>query len=253
VHKAANDIQAQKQAQALVKAGQAAIESGQAAVEQARLNLGFTKVRSLIEGIAGIATTQIGNLVSPMTLLTTVSQVDPIKVYFPISEQEYLYLANRVRSPTPDDFLRKRTAVPLQLTLANGMVYPHPGRILFADRQVDPLNGNHSNRGNICKSRQHPAAGPIRAHTSRGQLQKGALLIPQRAVSRLQGRYQVASVRPDNRITIHNVQPGERAGQMWIIESGLQAGERVVAEGTAKVREGEVVHPIPDKASGQSQ
>ena len=137
--------------------------------KQAQLNLGFTKVRSLIDGIAGIAATQIGNLVGPTTLLTTVSQVDPIKVYFPISEQEYLRLPARSSRSGAGDLLRPNSQVPLQLTSADGSVYPHQGRIVFADRQVDPQTGTirmvgaFPNPGNILRPGQF---GRIRAMTA---------------------------------------------------------------------------------------
>ncbi|HTX36013.1 MAG TPA: efflux RND transporter periplasmic adaptor subunit [Bryobacteraceae bacterium] len=245
-----NEIQSRRQTTGLVQTDQAAIQASQAAVEAARLNLGFTKVRALVDGIAGIATTQIGNLVSPTTLLTTVSQVDPIKVYFSISEQEYLLLAGRIHSGAPADLLRRNTALPLQLTLANGNVYPHRGRILFADRQVDPSTGTirivgaFDNPGNLLRPGQF---GRIRATTV---VHNGALLVPQRAVSELQGRYQVAVVGSDNRVSIHNVEPGDRIGQNWIITSGLQAGQRVVSQGTSKITAGQTVHPIPDTQSG---
>jgi len=226
------DIQAQAQNEALVTTSQAAIQAGEAAVEVTELNLGFTKVRSLISGIAGIATTQIGNLVGPSTLLTTVSDVNPIKVYFPISEQEYLRVAGNFTS-----------RVPLQLTLANGNIYPHPGKIAFSNRQVDPQTGTirmaalFANPRNLLRPGQF---GRVRAMTA---LRKGALLVPQRAVNELQGHYQVAVVGADNRISIRTVQVGERAGEMWIIESGVSPGDRVVSEGVAKVRDGMTVNP----------
>jgi len=226
------DIQAQAQNEALVTTSQAAIQAGEAAVEVAELNLGFTKVRSLISGIAGIATTQIGNLVGPSTLLTTVSDVNPIKVYFPISEQEYLRVAGNFTS-----------RVPLQLTLANGNIYPHPGKIAFSNRQVDPQTGTirmaalFANPRNLLRPGQF---GRVRAMTA---LRKGALLVPQRAVNELQGHYQVAVVGADNRVSIRTVQVGERAGEMWIIESGVSLGDRVVSEGVAKVRDGMTVNP----------
>ncbi|HLK50008.1 MAG TPA: efflux RND transporter periplasmic adaptor subunit [Bryobacteraceae bacterium] len=241
-----NDIQAQAQYEAQVKSAQASIQTYEAAVEQAELNLDFTHVRSLIDGIAGIATTQIGNLVGPAAVLTTVSQVDPIKVYFSISEQEYLALAGRVQSGRGLDLLRANSAVPLQLTLASETVYPHAGRIVFADRQVNSqtgtirLVGAFPNPGNVLRPGQF---GRIRAATS---IKRGALLVPQRAVAELQGRYQVAVVGPDNRVSIRSVQVGDRVGPLWIIESGLKPGERVISEGTSKVNDGTVVTPKPD-------
>ncbi len=245
-----NDVQAKAQSEATVKTAEAAIQSSEAAVEQAELNLGFTKVRSLIDGIAGIASIQIGNLVGPTVVLTTVSQVDPIKAYFPISEQEYMALVAALKPNSTADLLSHNSRVPLQLTLANGDIYPHTGRIVFADREVNTQTGTirvvgaFSNPGNILRPGQF---GRIRAVTT---LKKGALLIPQRAVSELQGRYQVAVVGPGNHVVIRGVQVGDRAGSLWIINSGLQAGERVVSEGVSKVRDGAVVNPKPDTSGG---
>jgi len=240
-----NDVQTQKQDEAMVKSAEANIQTYEANVEQAQLNLGYTHVRSLIDGIAGLATTQIGNLVSPTTVLTTVSQVDPIKVYFSISEQEYMALAGKIGAGGPD-LLRSSSAVPLQLTLANESIYPHRGRIVFADRQVNSQTGTiriagaFANPGNVLRPGQF---GRIRAITS---IKKNALLVPQRAVTELQGRYLLAVVGPDNRVNIHEVQVGDRVGEMWIVNGGLKAGDRVVSEGTAKVRDGSVVTPKPD-------
>jgi membrane fusion protein, multidrug efflux system len=228
------DIQTQATSEALIKTNQAAIQGAEAAVEVAQLNLGFTKVRSLISGIAGIATTQIGNLVGPSTLLTAVSQVDPIKVNFPISEQEYLRVAGNFTS-----------RVPLQLTLSDGSVYPHPGKIAFANRQVDPQTGTirvvglFANPGNLLRPGQF---GRVRAMTA---LRKNAILVPQRAVTELQGRYQVAVVGPNNKAAIHTVKLAERVGEMWVVESGLNPGDRVISEGVAKVRDGMTVNPKP--------
>ena len=243
-----NDIQTQKQTEAQVKSAQAAIQTSEAAVEQAELNLGFTHVRSLIDGIAGLATTQIGNLVSASTVLTAVSQVDPIKAYFAISEQEYLALAGRTAAAGPD-FLRANSGVALRLTLANDTVFPHEGHIVFADRQVNTqtgtirIAGTFANPGNILRPGQF---GRIRAITT---MKEGALLVPQRAVSELQGRYQVALVGPGNRVSIRTVQVGDRVGGNWIVNGGLQPGDRVVSEGTTKVRDGIVVTPKPDPGS----
>ena len=226
------DVQTQATSEALIKTNQATIQGAEATVETAELNLGFTKVRSLISGIAGIAATQIGNLVGQSTLLTTVSQVDPIKVYFPISEQEYLRVAGKFTSP-----------VPLQLTLADGNVYPHPGKIAFANRQVDQQTGTirmvglFANPGNLLRPGQF---GRLRAMTA---LRKNALLIPQRAVSELQGRYQVAVVSVNNKVAIHAVKLAERVGEMWIVDTGVNPGDSVISEGVSKVRDGMTVNP----------
>jgi membrane fusion protein (multidrug efflux system) len=241
-----NEIQARAQNEAQVKSAQANIQTNEAAVEQARLSLGFTQVHSLIDGIAGIASTQVGSLVGPQTILTSVSQVDPIKAYFSITEQEYMALAGRVVKAGSPDLLRASSQVPLQLTLSNQTVYPHTGHMVFADRQVNSQTGTirivgaFANPGNILRPGQF---GRIRAVTA---LDRNALLVPQRAVSELQGRYQIAVVDASNHVAIRNVQVGERVGEMWIISSGLNPEERVISEGTTKVRDGSVVNPTPD-------
>jgi membrane fusion protein (multidrug efflux system) len=241
-----NDVQTMKQDEAAVATAKASIESAQATVEQAELNLGFTKVRSLISGIAGTAATQIGNLVNQTTVLTTVSQVNPIKAYFPISEQEYLQVSQRIKPGASGDWLAHSAMVPLRLTLSNNEVYPKEGHIVFADRQVDSQTGTirivgaFANPGNILRPGQF---GRIRAQTG---VLHDALLIPQRAVSELQGKYQVAVVSNDNKIQIRAVDVGAKEGESWIIKSGLQAGEHVVSEGVAKVRDGMPVVPKPD-------
>jgi len=241
-----NDIQTQAADQAQIQTAKAAIESSKAAIEQASLNLGFTKVRSLIDGIAGTATVQVGNLVSTSAVLTTVSRVNPIKAFFPISEQEYLAVAGKIRQGNQTDFLREKNPVPLQLTLANGDVFPHEGRIIFTDRQVNPqtgtiqVAGTFPNPGNLLRPGQF---GRIRARTA---FHKRALLIPQRAVTELQGRYQVAVLQPDNKVDIRDVKVGSRVGSMWVINGGLQASDRVISEGVGKVRQGQTVNPKPD-------
>ena len=221
----------------------AAVQTAEAAVEQAQLNLNFTEVRSLITGIAGQAQTQVGNLVSPTTTLTSVSQVDPIKVFFAISEQEYLALSNRVRAGGKADLLSSGNAVPLQLTLANGKVYPYPGRIVFVDRQVNTqtgtirIAGSFPNGNNLLRPGQF---GRIKAET---EVRLGALLIPAKAVNELQGSYQVAVVRSDNTVHIQNVTLGPEIGSEWVITSGIQPNERVVTEGILKLRDGMQVLP----------
>jgi RND family efflux transporter MFP subunit len=225
-------------------AAKATVAAGRAAVEQAALNLSFTKVRSLISGIAGITQVQVGNLVTPSTVLTGVSQVDPIKTYFPISGEDYLRIADKIH-PDTVNLLSSASPIPLQLILANGSRYDRSGSILFADRQVDQQTGTiriagaFANPGNILRPGQYAK---VRAVT---QIIKGALLIPQRAVSELQGSAQVALVGADNKISIHAVQTGERIDTLWVIKSGLIAGDRVVAEGVQKVKEGSRVTPTP--------
>jgi membrane fusion protein (multidrug efflux system) len=225
-------------------AAKATVAASHAAVEQAALNLSFTKVRSLITGIAGIAQVQVGNLVTPSTVLTGVSEVDPIKTYFPISAEEYLRIADKI-NPQTVNLLSSAAPIPLQLILSNGSPYARSGSILFADRQVDQQTGTiriagaFANPGNILRPGQYAK---VRAAT---QILKGALLVPQRAVSQLQGSDQVAVVGPDNKISIRAVQTGERVGTMWVISSGLSVGDQVVAEGTQKVKDGAAVAPVP--------
>jgi len=229
-----------------LRGAKAAVEAGQAAVEQAELNLGYTRVVSLIDGIAGINTVQVGNLVGPSTVLTAVSQVSPIKVYFPISEQEYLRMADG-GGPGSVDFLTHASRIPLQLTLADGSAYPHPGRIVFADRQVNTqtgtiqIVGEFPNPKNLLRPGQY-----ARIQTPTGNL-TGALLVPQAAVNQQQGTYQVTVVGADKRAQLRTVEVGPRVGALWVIMTGLKPGERVVAVGAEKAKEGELVNPTPYK------
>jgi RND family efflux transporter MFP subunit len=242
-------IQQNEAAKAQVNAARAQVEAAKAQVASAQLNLGFTKVVSLIDGIAGIAQAQIGDLVSQSTVLTTVSTVDPIKAYFPVSEREYLdYVKDN-----PDAVKRAgpETRAAFQLILANGSVYPHKGTFELADRQVDVKTGtlrvqvNFPNPDNILRPGQY---GRIRTITKTA---KGALLVPQRAVTEQQGSYQVAVVSSNNTVDIRSVKVGDRVGNQWIIENGLKPGDRVVAEGTQKVRAGAIVNPKPFSVTAQ--
>lgn len=240
-----NDIQANQAAEAMVAAAQAQ-------VQQATLNLGFTKVRSLIEGIAGFAKAQIGDLVGSTTVLTTVSQIEPIKAYFAISEQEYLKFASRISEVTEGTRLPsgKRT---LELILSDGTVYPHKGWVILADRQVDVktgtirLAGAFDNPGSILRPGMF---GRIRAVTG---VARGALLVPQRAVLETQGSYTVVVVGPDNKASVRPVKAGDRFGQMWVITQGIQAGEQVIAEGMQKVKEGAPVQPKQFRSAAQGE
>jgi RND family efflux transporter MFP subunit len=209
-------------------------------------------VRSLVDGIAGIASTQVGSQVNATTVLTSVSQVDPVRAYFSIPEQEYLALAERAgKGSASADFLRENSVLPLQLTLSNDAVYPHQGRIEFADREVNNqtgtirIVGTFPNPGNVLRPGQF---GRIRAMTS---LNRSALLVPQRAITELQGRYLAAVVDANNRVVITGVEVGDRVGPMWIIRGGLKAGERVISAGTSKVQDGVVVNPKPDTAGAK--
>jgi RND family efflux transporter MFP subunit len=232
-----NDIQANL-------AAKAEVQSAEAQVEQAQLNLGFTHVTSLFDGIAGIAQVQLGNLVNPSTVLTSVSQVNPIKAYFPISEQEYLRLASDINTPQ-GDLESPKNAPPLDLVLADGTIYPSKGRVLYTDRQVDITTGTirvvsaFPNPKNFLRPGQF---GRVRAST---YTRTGALLVPQRAVIELQGSYQLAVVGSDNKVNVRMVKVGERVGTEWIIESGVKKGDIVVVEGVQKVRDGVSVNPVP--------
>src|SRR5271156_306419 len=227
-------------------AAKAAVEADQAAVEQATLNVGYTKVISWIDGIAGITTVQVGNFVVQSTVLTAVSQVNPIKVYFPISEQEYLRLADG-GAPGSADFLTHASRIPLKLTLADGSTYQHSGRIIFTDRQVDVQTGTIQIVGEFPNSKNLLRPGQYaRVEAPTGNI-SGALLVPQSAVSQLQGSDQVTVIGADNRAQLRTVQVGPTVGTLWVITSGLKPGERVIAVGADKVKEGGLVNPAPYK------
>ena len=230
-----NDIQANEAARAVVAAVNAQ-------VEQAQLNLGFTKVRSLVTGVAGLAKGQIGDLVGPTTILTTVSQVQPIKAYFAISEQDYLRFAERI-SAVAERRKQMTGEKILQLVLSDGSVYPLKGWVVLADRQVDVKTGTIRVAGAFDNPREilRPGMfGRIRAVTG---IAKSALLVPQRSVAETQGTYSVVVVGTDNRADIRPVKTGERFGQMWVITEGIQPGEQVIAEGIQKAKAGMLVHP----------
>ena len=241
-----NAIQANLAAKAQVEAAKAQVEAAKAQVAAAQLNLGFTKVLSLIDGIAGIAQAQIGDLVTQSSLLTTVSTVDPIKIYFPVSEREYL---NYVEEHPVEEKRHLR----LQLLLANGSVYPHEGQTTLVDRQVDVKTGTlrvqgvFPNPGNVLRPGEYARVRTIIA------TRKGALVVPQKAVSELQGNYQVAVVGSDNKVQMRPVKVGEKIGTDWIIAQGLKPGEQVVAEGLQKVRGGMAVNPKPLTATAKTQ
>jgi membrane fusion protein (multidrug efflux system) len=244
-------IQVNLGAKAQVDAAKAQIEAAKGQLASAQLNLGFTRVLSLIDGVAGIAQAQIGDLVTPSTLLTTVSTVDPIKIYFPVSERGYLDYIKE--NPDAAKRATQESKIELELVLADGSVYPRKGQFSLADRQVDVktgtlrLQGLFPNPGNILRP---GGFARVRAITT---TKKGALLVPQKAVSELQGNYQVAVVGSDNKVQIRPVNVGERAGTDWIIEQGLKPGERVVAEGVQKVRGGMTVNPKPLTTTAEAQ
>lgn len=230
----------------------AQVESLTAALENAKLNLSFTRVTSPVDGISGIALAQVGDLVGPQTgtVLTTVSTVDPIKFYFTVSEQEYLQYTRQY--PTEAERDAETETIVWELILADGTVYPEKGKFFAGDRSVDVRTGSlrlatlFPNPNNMLRP---GGFGRVRAQLG---IFKDALLIPQRAVTELQGNYQVAVVGADNKVDIRPVEVGDRFGSMWIILNGLKPGERVIAEGTQKARQGMPVTPTTATASPAS-
>jgi membrane fusion protein (multidrug efflux system) len=238
----ANKAQVQA-AQAAIAAAKAQIQAAQAQAETASINLGFTRIVAPIDGIAGIAQAQVGDLVSTSSgPLTTVSTLDPIRDYFTVSEQEYLALQKRFSGSEKDQWK-------LQLTLADGTTYPQEGQFYFADRQVNQNTGAiqlaalFPNPGNVLRPGQY---GKIRAIV---RVQQNALLIPQAAVNEQQGSYLVAVADKDNRVSMRPVQAGERTGTMWVIDGGLKLGDRVVVEGQQNLRPGMTVQTKPFKSN----
>jgi len=239
-----NAVQNNLAALATVETAKAQIKTYEAAVETAKINLDFTRLVAPIDGIAGQAQLQVGALVTPNSgIVTSVSTVDPIKVYFTVGEPQYL--AWRKRFPTETSSEAAGKALHLHLILADGSTYPHEGTFYFADRQVNVstgairIAGLFPNSGSVLRPGGYAK---VRAVIS---TQPNALLVPQRAVSELQGGYQVAVVDGDNKVSIRTVTVGDPVGGQWIITDGLHAGERVVAEGTQKVRTGARVNPKP--------
>ncbi len=229
-------------AKAQIQAANASVEAAKATVETATLNIGFTQLVSPIDGIAGTARQQVGDLVSAgAPPVTTVSTVDPIRAYFTIGEDEYLRYHRLMQNKTSGDAAADKA--PLELILADGSVYPEKGTLYFESRSINQntgalrIAGLFPNPGNILRPGQYAKVRMI-IRTSRG-----ALLVPQRAVTELQGSYQVAVVGDDDRIDVRTVKVGERINTMWIITDGLKPGERVVAEGVQKVRPGMPVQP----------
>lgn len=230
-------------AKAQIEASKSAVDAAMATVAEAELRLGFTKVRAPIDGIVGIARGQVGDLVGPSSTnaLTTVSTVNPIKCYFTVSEQEYLEYSRASKVPARE----RAEHLNFDLILADGTPYPRKGTFFATDRQVDAGTGTIRlavllpNPDNLLRPGQF---GRVRTVS---RIEKGVTLVPQRSVTELQGSYQVAVVTPDNKISIRPVKVGDRYGSFWIVQTGVKPGERVVAEGTQKVREGSPVQPTP--------
>lgn len=237
-----NDTQGKAQSEAAVQSAQASVSSAEAAVATARLNLGFTQVRSLIAGVAGQATTQVGNLVSPQSVLTSISQLNPIKAYFSISDSEYLALTERARQGN-GDLLKNAAAVPLTLTLSNGEAFPLKGHIAFVDRQMNAQTGAiriaaaFPNPGNVLRPGQF---GRISAST---EMRHGALLIPQVAIQELQGLQQVYIAGADGKAHLATVKLGPQIGTNWLVEDGVASGALIITDNLQKLREGAPVSP----------
>jgi membrane fusion protein (multidrug efflux system) len=222
----------------------ATVKADQAAVEAAALNLGFTRITSPIDGVAGLAQGQIGDLVNPGTsVLTTVSTLDPMRVYINVSEQ--VYLAHRRQFPTAEERARDQAGLAFQLVLADGRVYPYPGKFFFENRQVDVNTGTIQMAALFPNPQLLLRPGGYARVRFKSYTLKAALVVPQRAVSELQSSYEVAVVGVSNTVHIQPVTVGEQVGSQWIIQSGLHPNDRVVAEGTQKAREGMVIDPQP--------
>jgi RND family efflux transporter MFP subunit len=238
-----NAIQTNLANEATIETSKASIKAAEAAVETAQINLNFTRIVSPIDGIAGLAQNQVGDLVSASSSapITTVSTVDPIKVYFNPSEQEYLAFAKE--HPTAASREQHGRQTEIELILADGTTYSYKGSIEFANRQVDQNTGTiriaalFPNPQNILRP---GGFGQVRALI---KIESGALLVPQRAITDVQGSYQAAVVDAENKVTIRNVKVGERVDNMWVVTDGLQPGERVITEGTQKVGSGVRVNP----------
>jgi membrane fusion protein (multidrug efflux system) len=224
-------------------AARAQAEAQRAAVEQAQLSLDYTTIKAPVDGIAGLVRVQIGDLINAGTVLTTVTKVDPMKAFFTVSEQRYSEYSNR--HADPEERATHEKELRFELILADGSTYPHQGELFALENQVDVRTGSlriaalFPNPGNILRP------GQFARIKVRSDVAKGALVVPQRAVTELQGTYQVAVIGADNKAHVQPVKVGRRVGSEWIIENGLHPGDRIVVEGVQKAREGTAVSPKP--------
>ena len=234
------------------KAAEAQVESAQASVREAQLNLDFSTIRAPVDGVAGLAKAQIGDLVGPSTgPLTTISKIHPIRAYFSVSEQ--LVYKMMVARLAQGEESQKRD-VPLDLILANGDLYPEKGRIRFSDNRVDVKTGTIEVVGEFPNPNGLLNVGMFARVRALLGVQTNALVVPQRAVAEMQGRYLIAVIGEDNKITIRPISVGERTQGQWVITSkDLKSGDRVVAEGIQKVRDGLAVNPVALGSRTKSQ
>jgi membrane fusion protein, multidrug efflux system len=228
------------------KTAAAEVEADKAAVEQAQLNLDFTTIRSPLDGLAGLANAQVGNLIGPGSgQLTTVTKMEPMRVYFSVSQQLMTQMQELRLAEGKSNMRTTGEGPQIELILASGMVYPIKGRVRFANNQVDVRTGTITVVGEFANPQMLLVPGMFVRVRALLDTDKNALLVPQRAVTDMQGQYLIAVVGADNKVSIRPVKAGERFGPQWVITGSLKAGDRVVAEGIQKVREGAVVNPVP--------
>ena len=226
-------------------AAKAMVEARKAAVARSELDVEFTTIRSPVDGIAGFARAQVGDLVGPATgVLTTVSTVDPIKAYFTVSDQRYVAYTQRWAG-NPEGRAEHERNLEFELILANGSVYPHKGRLFAVANDVDVRTGAQRIATVFPNPDNSLRGGQFARVRMRAEIRRDALLVPQRAVTDLQGIFQVVVIGADNKAEIRPVKVGRRLGPRWLVEEGLQPGERVVVEGLQKAQQGVVVNPQP--------
>lgn len=229
-------------AKAAAGSSRANVQADEAGVKQAELNLGYTKITSPIDGVAAIATAQVGDLVGPTTgPLTTVSQLDPIKAVVTAGEGPFTDFISR--HPDPDERQRYVNSLEFELILGDGKLYPHKGKFYALDRNLDPKTGairyevTFPNTGNNLRPGQFGKVQFV------ADVKKDAIVVPQEAVNELQGNYQVATVDESNKVTINSVKTGGRIGAFWEVTNGLKPGDKIIVQGWQKVREGAIVTP----------
>jgi membrane fusion protein, multidrug efflux system len=230
------------------KTAAAEVDADKAAVEQAQLNLDFTTIRSPLDGLAGLAKAQVGDLIGPSSgQLTTVTKMEPMRVYFSVSQQLMTQMQERRLAEGKSNMRTTEEGPQIELILASGSVYSIKGRVRFANNQVDVRTGTITVVGEFANPQMLLVPGMFVRVRALLDTEKNALLVPQRAVTDTQGNYLVAVVGADNKVSIRPVTAGERIGSQWVIKGNLKAGDRVVAEGIQKVRDGVVVNPVPFK------